>query len=214
MLVRDVMQVAVVTATPATGLRHLLQLMRQRGIRHLPVVEQGALVGIVSDRDVKAATASLAMSGEGATFADRLDRLTAADIMSHPVHTLSPDFAVEAAARRMVDERVSALPVIEGGRLVGIVSETDVLRLFVRALGAAEPSSRLDVVLGSHRHALAEVLRLVEQAGAAVASVMTLAAPGGLREAVVRVATIDPAPAVRALTAAGYTVRDAARDSR
>jgi len=207
MLVRDVMQPHVVTVTPQTTLSEAVRLTRQRGIRHLPVLEGGELVGIVSDRDLKRAMASPATSLEAHELTSLLDRLTMAEIMTRPVMTVAPPVPVEEAARVMVREKISALPVTEEGRLVGIVTETDVLELFVKAMGAAEPSSRLDVVLGDRPSALAEVVQAIEKAGASISSIMTLTKSAGLKEAVIRVTTINPGPAVRALETRGYSVR-------
>jgi acetoin utilization protein AcuB len=120
-------------------------------------------------------------------------------------------FGVDEAARLMATRKISALPVTEGDRLVGIVTETDVLHLFVRAMGVLEPSSRVDVILRDPTAGLGEVVRAVEDAGSRVSSVMTLAMPTGEREVVLRVATINPGPAVKALEAKGYVVRDAGR---
>jgi acetoin utilization protein AcuB len=108
----------------------------------------------------------------------------------------------------MVQEKIGALPVTDDGRLVGLVTETDVLRLFVRAMGAGEPSSRLDVLLGNRPHALAEAVQAVEAAGADISSIMTLASEGGFKEMVLRVRTINPAPIVWALQARGFTARE------
>jgi hypothetical protein len=91
------------------------------------------------------------------------------------------------------------------------VTETDVLRLFVRALGAGERSSRLDVVLDNRPHALAEAVQAIEAAGADISSIMTLPSEGGFKEMVLRVRTINPAPVVWALEARGFTVREAWR---
>jgi acetoin utilization protein AcuB len=179
-----------------------VRLLQRRGIRHLPVLDQGALVGIISDRDVKTAMAS------GAD----MERLTAGDVMTRDVLTTAPMFAVEEAARVMVTERISALPVTEAGRLVGIVTETDILLLFVRAMGVSEPSSRLDVMLSDAPRALGRVVQTVEATGTAISSIMTLRSPiTGMTEAVIRAATINPGPAIKALEAQGYTVRDSWR---
>jgi acetoin utilization protein AcuB len=207
MLVRDVMQPQVVAITPKTTLPEAIRLTRQRGVRHLPVLEEGRLVGIVSDRDLKRAMASPATSLEAHELTYLLNRLTMAEIMTRDVITVAPMVPVEEAARVMVREKISALPVIEEGRLVGIVTETDVLELFVKAMGVGEPSSRLDVVLGERPSALAEVVRTVEEAGVPIASIMTLVSREGVKEAVIRVATINPGPAVQALQARGYSVR-------
>ena len=139
MLVGDVMQREVVTVTPQTTFDQTLRLAQSRGVRHLPVMDHGSLVGIISDRDLKGAMASVAMSQSGAGLASLVDRLTAGEIMTRAVITIAPMFPVEDAARLMVTKKISALPVTEGGRLVGILTETDVLELFVRAMGVAQP---------------------------------------------------------------------------
>lgn len=93
-----------------------------------------------------------------------------------------------------------------------MVTDTDVLQLFVRAMGVTEPSSRLDVTLGREAHALALVVHAVERAGAAVSSVMTLQSPAtGAKEAMIRLATINPGPAIKALEGEGFAVRDSWR---
>jgi hypothetical protein len=87
-----------------------------------------------------------------------------------------------------------------------------VLDLFVRAMGVTEPSSRLDVTLGDQPHALDQVVHAVEASGVVISSIMTLRSPvTGMREAVIRVTTIAPGPAIKALEARGFTVRDSSR---
>jgi CBS domain-containing protein len=110
-----------------------------------------------------------------------------------------------------VQEKISALPVMDAAQLIGIVTETDLLELLVRAMGAGTPSTRLDVLLEARPARLAEIVNAIEVTGAAISSIVTLTGRTGLREAVVRVATINPAPAVAALEARGYAVRQAWR---
>lgn len=213
MLVQDVMQRALVVVSPETELSEAALLLRRRGIRHLPVLDQGSLVGIISDRDLKGAMGSAAMSQSGAEMGRVPERLFAADVMTRTVITIAPMFPVEEAARLMVTKKISALPVTQDGRLVGIVTETDVLDLFVRAMGVTEPSSRLDVALGGEPHALDQVVQAVEASGAMISSIMTLKSPvTGMREAVIRVTTIAPGRVVGALEALGYAVRDSWRE--
>jgi acetoin utilization protein AcuB len=210
MLVQDVMQAHAVTATLETRVPHLVRLLQRRGFRHVPIVDGGKLVGIISDRDIKQAMTSAALSADGRERDRLLDELTAGQIMTRAVTTIGPMFGVEEAARLMATRRISALPVTEGDRLVGIVTETEVLRLFVRAMGVLEPSSRVDVMLGD-AGSLGEVVRVVEGAGARIVSVMTLGSGEGRREVVLRLATIDPTPSIKALRAAGHSVRDETR---
>jgi acetoin utilization protein AcuB len=210
MLVRDVMQAHVVTASLETRLSHLLRLLQQRGFRHIPVVDSGRLVGIVSDRDIKQAMTSAALSAGGRECEQVLDGLTAGQIMTRSVVTIGPTSGLGEAARLMATRKVSALPVTEGDRLVGIVTETDVLGLFVRAMGVLEPSSRVDVILDDSG-SLGGIVRAVEGTGTRISSVMTLELPTGQREVVLRLATIDPRPAVKALRTSGHIVRSADR---
>jgi acetoin utilization protein AcuB len=207
MLVQDIMQANVVTVTPRTMLHEAITLTRERGIRHLPVLDGAELVGIVSDRDLKRAMASPATGLAAHESASLMERVAMRDVMTHPVITIGGAFPVEEAARVMVKEKISALPVTAAARLVGIVTETDLMRLFVRALGAGEPSSRLDVLLGRERTALADLVTTLEQAGVPISSIMTLVDGDGSREVIVRIATINPAPAVRALEGKGYAIR-------
>jgi acetoin utilization protein AcuB len=212
MLVQDIMQRDVVTVTPDTRLPQVLRLLQPRGFRHVPVVDHQTLVGIVSDRDVKQAMVSLAGAGAaGADLEHAREQLTASEIMGRTVTTIGPMDTVEEAARLMATQKISALPVTEDGRLVGIVTETDVLELFVRAMGVLEPSSRLDVLLRDSEAEVGEIVRTVEGAGARIVSVMTLRGPDHGREVVLRVATVNPGPAAAALQGRGYVVRNGPR---
>jgi acetoin utilization protein AcuB len=208
MLVQDVMQTKIFTVTPDTTLPEALRLTGQRGIRHLPVLDGDKLVGIVSDRDLKRAMASPATSLEAHELTYLLDRVRVGEIMTRTVITIGGMFPIEAAARLMVQEKIGALLVTDGERLVGLVTETDVLRLFVRAMGASEPSSRLDVVVGNRPHALAEVVQAVEAAGAEISSLVTLAGEGGSKELVIRIRTINPTPVVWSLNTRGFAARE------
>ena len=208
MLVRDVMQVRPVAVTVETRLPEVMRLLQPRGYRHLPVLEGGQLVGIISDRDVKQSVASAALASDGRERERLIGELTAGQIMTRRVVTVGPTCGVEEAARLMATGKFGALPVTDGDRLIGIVTETDVLHLFVRALGVLEPSSRIDVLVRDSKTGLGEAVRAVEDTGSRVSSVMTLAAPNGEREIVLRVATIDPRRAVKALRDRGYVVRE------
>ena len=207
MLVEDVMQTAVITITPKTSLPEAMRLVGRRGIRHLPVVDDDRLVGIVSDRDLKRAMASPATALESHELRYLLDALTVDEIMTRAVVTVGRMFPIEEAARLMVTEKISALPVTERGKLVGIVTETDVLQLFVKGMGAGEPSSRIDVRLGENSTALAELVHAIEDASLEICSIMTLAGRSGQKDVVIRLRSMDPRPAIANLEARGYAIR-------
>jgi acetoin utilization protein AcuB len=209
MLVQDVMQTKLHTVTPDTTLPEALCLTAQRGVRHLPVLNGDLLVGILSDRDLKQAVASSATTIETHARDYLLGRLRVDEIMTRTVITIGRTSPIEEAACLMVQNKIGALPVTEDGRLIGLVTETDVLRLFVRAMGASEPSTRLDVVLDNRPHALAEAVQAIDAAGADIASIVTLTGAGGFKEMIVRVRTINPAPAIWALQAHRFAARQA-----
>jgi len=210
MLVQEVMQAPVITVTPVTTVPEGVRIVQTRGVRHLPVVAYGKLVGIVSDRDLERAIPSPATTLErhDLAMAYPLKRLTMAEVMTRPVLTISPLFPIEEAAQLMVANRVSALPVTESGQLRGILTETDVLRLLARVVEAWEPSSRVDVMLKPQPRALTDMVSTVEAAGMTVSSITILTNPAGVNEATIRFTTIDPAPAIKALEVKGYTVRN------
>jgi acetoin utilization protein AcuB len=197
-----------VAVSPDDTLAHALQLTRERRIRHLPVVRDGELVGIVSDRDVRLAMPSPLGTAdpERAAF---LHNTTVAQVMVREVVTAGPLETVEDAARLLVRHRIGALPVVDGfGRLVGILSETDILHAFVELLGPAGASSRLEVALPDRPGALGRALRIVgEELGLNVSSVMVPpGAPGQPRIAILHVATIDPREVIAALRGGGFEV--------
>jgi acetoin utilization protein AcuB len=150
----------------------------------LPVVQDGDLVGIVSDRDLKRAMASSATLLEAHELSFLLNRLTMSEIMTGPVITVIPTLPVEEAAAIMLRERISALPVTEAGRMVGIVTETDLIHLLVQTLGAEEPSSRIDVLLPPDGN-LTPLVETIEAKGGSIMSLVMLRARTGSREAVV-----------------------------
>jgi acetoin utilization protein AcuB len=212
MLVKDIMQHDVACVHPETHLEEVVRLLQRRGVRHLPVLDHEDLVGIISDRDLKSVLPNpVTKLSTTATPADS-NGLTAGDIMTKRVITVEPMVSVEDAARMLMEERIGALPVMDGGALVGIVTETDVLLLFVRAMGILEPSSRLDVLLPDEPASFGRMVHTIESAGVAVSSIVTLANPSlRLREAVVRVTTINPGPVIKALETEGYALRNPKR---
>jgi acetoin utilization protein AcuB len=130
--VRDLMTRTPLAVTPETSVYEARALMQQRKIRHLPVLEYGRLVGIVSDRLVRTVLPSPATSLSVWEVNYLLDRLTVGEVMIRFVITVTPETLASEAAGRMLGQQVGALPVVENGRLVGILTRTDILRAFLR----------------------------------------------------------------------------------
>jgi CBS domain-containing protein len=137
------MQRKPITIKPQETLRTAWQLLRQHRIRHLPVVEKGRLVGIVTDRDIRRALQLDATSLEFHELLDLLDRVKVRDIMSTKIITVTPETPVEEAARIMVEMKIGCLPVLEGERPVGIITENDLLKALVDLLKVWTTPARL-----------------------------------------------------------------------
>jgi acetoin utilization protein AcuB len=133
MRVRDIMTARPITVGRETPMLEARQRMFAERIRHLVVVEEARVVGIVTDRDIRLNLPSPATSLSVWEINFLLARLTVGAVMTAAVLVVDPDRPIAEAARLLIDHKISALPVIEGERLVGILTESD----FVRALAEA-----------------------------------------------------------------------------
>ena len=137
MLVKEWMTESPQTVTSRTPVLEAMQMLRAGGYRRLPVLEGDKVVGIVTDRDLKEATPSRATTLSVYELNYLLSKLTVKEVMSAPAATVAPDDPVERAALLMEERKISGLPVVEGDKLVGIFTITDMLRAFVGGAGAA-----------------------------------------------------------------------------
>jgi acetoin utilization protein AcuB len=139
MRVFELMTPSPITVPPETSLAEARELMAKRRIRHLLVVEDGLLVGIVTDRDIRSNQPSPATSLSVWEMNYLLDRLTIGTVMTRLVLTIGPDRETSEAARIMIDHKIGAMPVLDGTRVVGIITETD----FVRAVATGTVTSSI-----------------------------------------------------------------------
>ena len=204
LLVRDWMAREVVTVETGTTAAEALALCRKHGIRHLPVLEGGWLIGVISDRDLRSATPALGDPSR----AEALERIQVGDEMLRDVVTARPEDPVEDAAAAMYKGKIGCLPVVDGDDLVGIVTSSDVMRALARLVGVHEPGSRLEAALPDRPGSLAEIAGITRDAGVNIVSVLVAPRPDGAgqRIAVLRLATIDPRGIVEELGEAGYPV--------
>ncbi|HSD51374.1 MAG TPA: CBS domain-containing protein, partial [Candidatus Methylomirabilis sp.] len=135
MQVQEWMNRDVLTVTPEESFRTAMHLIRQKGIRHLPVVEGKRLVGIVTDRDLRQAAPSGATSLSIHELHYILEKVTVREIMTKQVVTIRPDQTVEDAALLLLGHRIGGLPVVRGEELIGIITETDILQAFLQLRG-------------------------------------------------------------------------------
>jgi CBS domain-containing protein len=147
MFIRDLMQREVVTLWASDTLGLAEDIMQLARIRHLPVLSAGTVVGIVSQRDLYRAAVSSMLQLKRSAEREWLASVPVRAVMSPNVVTAAPDDSVHTAVELMLRHRIGCLPVLEHGKLVGLVSETDCLRHLARLLGIAEEKAGLPELL-------------------------------------------------------------------
>jgi acetoin utilization protein AcuB len=174
MLVRDRMTPNPITVTPDVSVKDALDLIRRNRFRHLPVVDgSGKLVGITTEKDLVYASPKPEMSLSNFEIQYLLSRMTVGQVMHRDVITVSPDLPIEEAAQVMIRHRIGCLPVVENDRLVGIISDTDIFRVFVEGLGGGHRSLRITVVIPEQVGSLARVVDRIAALGGNIHSLGT-----------------------------------------
>ncbi|HXV59620.1 MAG TPA: CBS domain-containing protein [Vicinamibacteria bacterium] len=131
MRVEELMTTDVTTVERNDELSVVDDLMKMKRIRHLPVVEKGRLVGIVTQRDLFHAGLSNAMGFGEKARKEFLGTVVVKEVMTDEVVTVGPEEAVKSAAKKMLEHKIGCLPVVREGKLLGILTETDLVRLLV-----------------------------------------------------------------------------------
>ena len=206
MLVREWMTPDPVTISPDTPVLEAIKLLKEKGFRRLPIVEGGKLVGIVTDKDLKDAMPSKATTLSVWELNYLLSKLTVSEVMAKPVITVQADEPLEEAALLMEEYKVGGLPVLEGDRLVGMITITDVLRAFIEVMGMKEGGVRITFDVPDRPGALAQAAQAVPPAN--IVSVATAGKHDGMRRIVMRVTGEDAVGVPERLKAAGEIVVD------
>ena len=201
----------VAMIAPSESLQEARSRMRGHNVRQLPVVgEENKLVGIVTDRDIREAMLPVGLLP--GTSEKEMEEILASTpvekVMTRRVVTAALNDSLEDAIVLLHDYKINALPVVDDrGRVVGIITKTDVLKAFIEALGVGEISSRLGVVVPDLPGALAGIVTIIKNFHVNVTSVLTtgLTEPGK-RAVFFRIATLNLAPIRKALQDAGYRI--------
>ena len=174
MLVRERMTAHPITISADTPVSEALNFMRQNRVRRLPVLDKrGSLVGIVAEKDLLYASPSPATSLSVYEIGYLLSKLKVSEIMVREVITVAPDCPLEEAARIMVDHRIGGLPVVENGQMIGIITQTDIFKVFLEMLGAREQGLRLSMAVSNRPGTLAAVAGEVARLGGDIVALGT-----------------------------------------
>ncbi len=175
MLVRNWMSTDLVTVSPTTSLKEAVNLMKEHGIRCLPVLgERRRVLGIISDRDLKAASPSKVTTMDVHEVHYLFNHLRAKDIMTTEVITITTRDTVEKAAVIMHRRKISSLPVVEKGEAVGIITQDDVARVLTSITGIYRGGTQFALSLADQPRAVPEVLEVIRGYGAEVVSVLSI----------------------------------------
>lgn len=166
MFVRERMSRPVISIHPEISLPDALNLMHKEGIRRMPVVDRkGGLIGIVSERDLLHASPSDATSLSVWELNYLISKITVDEIMTTEVITIAEDVPIEEAALLMVDNKIGGLPVVHDGEVVGIITETDLFKIFLELFGAREAGVRLATLVRNVPGELANLTRAIFDLG-------------------------------------------------
>lgn len=164
MFVKNKMSKPVISISPEMPIADALVLMKKEKIRRAPVIKDGKLVGIVSDKDLLNASPSPVTTLSIWEMNYLLSKITVSEVMTQNVMTVTEDTPVEQAARIMADNKIGGLPVLKEGHCVGIITETDLFKVFLDLLGAREIGVRVTIRIEDKTGKLAKVTHEIAQA--------------------------------------------------
>ena len=209
MYIGKIMQTDVITVTPTTSLVEARRLMDSRPIDHLLVVDKnGHLEGILSDRDLKQNWASPATTLSAHELSYLLEKVEVKSIMVKAVLTIAASTTIERAAFIMQQNNISALPVLDKGKLVGIITSTDVMGVLLNAIGMGEQSTRLGLYIKDGVGSLADIVQIFKEENISIQSIFTFPEEEypDLHQLIVRINIFDEARATQALEAKGHKI--------
>ncbi|NMC11500.1 MAG: CBS domain-containing protein [Chloroflexi bacterium] len=164
MLVNKRMKSPVITVQHDMPIVDALNLMKQEHIRRAPVIKDGKLVGIVSEKDILNASPSPATSLSVWEINYLISKIKVSEVMNKNVYTVTEDTPIEEAARIMADKKIGGLPVMRGDHVVGIITETDLFKIFLELMGARENGIRATVLIQEQRGQLAQLTQAIANA--------------------------------------------------
>jgi acetoin utilization protein AcuB len=208
MRVKDLMTKNPITVDSETLVLDAHKIMKENNIRRLPVVDKGKLLGIVTRHDLLEASPSPATSLSVHELNYLLSKMKVKEIMKKNPLTLTPDTPFEEALKIGQDKKIGSFPVVENGKLVGIATESDIVRFLTRALGLRDEGSRITIEgLGGKLNNLERIISIVNQHQTIILSMISLPRPEKKDWMIVlRLKTTDPEPIVKDFKKAGFNV--------
>jgi len=206
MFVRDYMTTSPVTVTPEDSLGEALRLMKEHSIRRLPVMAKGKIAGLVTEQDLMKASPSSATSLSIWEINYLFPKIKIKDIMTKEIFTVTPETILEEAALLMQENQISTLPVLDGDKLVGIITESDIFKAFIDVLGLNHPSMRVTLQVDDQIGVLKNVFEIVSAVGINVISTIVQRLPDQKVHLILRLSTGDIEKVTEIFESAGMKV--------
>lgn len=188
-----------ITTTENASIEDAIELMKNNSIRHLPVVSEGKMLkGFVTLADLRTGLIPSMLAG-----------LTLADLMIKDPIIIDPESDIELAAQLIYNYKIGGIPVVKKGRLVGIITESDLLRVFIDMMGILSASSRIDVVVGTQPGSFNKAAQVVQNHGGEIISVGIVGERPRKRTYHFRLSPCKTAPIREALEKEGFKVMEA-----
>jgi acetoin utilization protein AcuB len=173
MFVSEWMTRKVFSVKPDDSVSNVVRIIEEKHIKHIPVVEQGRLRGIVSDRDIKDYCPSKATSLDMYELHYLLAKTSAKEVMKKKVITAAPDMPVEEAAMVLYDKNIGCLPVIESGKLVGIISDRDIFRALIDITGIRHRGHRIFLTIEDRPGSIKDVADIIRKHDFSLQSILS-----------------------------------------
>lgn len=194
MLVKNWMNKKVITVDVDDSMQEATRLLKEHNIRMLPVMKKGKLVGIVTDRDLKEASASDATTLEIHELLYLLIKIKVKEIMTKNPITVPPDYTIEETAQILLEKKISGVPVVDQkGKIVGTITQTDIFKALISLTGLAKRGIQFAFQLEDRPGSIKEVADIIRKYGGRMASIMSSydRIPQGQRNVYIRMYDVD-----------------------
>lgn len=207
MFVANCMTKNPITIAPDVGIDEAAKIMDKGHFRRLPVVEHGKLVGFFTNRDLLRASPSAATTLDRFEMRTLLSKIKVADVMQKNVITVTDTTTIEEAALVMAREKIGGMPVLsEVGKVVGIISSTDIFRAFVTVMGLDSGKTRLTIAVADRKGVLRDIATVLADLDINIDSMVTIPQPSGTYDIIIRADIPDVETVRERLAAKGFNV--------
>jgi acetoin utilization protein AcuB len=204
MYVQQFMTSRVITVSPSENILNAMNIMKTKRINRLPVVKNGKLVGLVTDGDLRAASPSPVTTLSRFEMNELLSKVSIKDVAVKKVVTCTPHTMIEDAALLMREHKIGALPVMEGDKLVGIITENNIMDAFLDIMGARSPGKRIVVEVQDEMGIISEVSSIIRLFEVDITSLAVYHLPNNMAQILCRLDGEGTEEAVKALIEKGY----------